>query len=995
MMNAPIFHYFHKIISTDYFNLSMKKVHKTTSAPWVKKSLFLLGFLGLAGGAELQAQFWTENFGSSANCASMGQQATAYTSPNGPWTVTADGVNGPLANVWYVSATAAGGFDPDVNPCGSGCIEVPALDNQSLHIGKLNNDLDDGARYNGFGNLGPTVYTTAKRAESPTIDCTDKWSITLDFWYVAWNNGADKASLHYFDGTTWTPLADLTQTVGCPLPNYAWAPFQITLPSSANNNPNVKIGFKWDNNSDGVVGTYSVAIDNIRLSSGPAPAVPVAGFEVLDGNNTFCEQSCTTMNDLTVFDAAFSTGAAFATYEWQFPGGNPATSSAQNPSVCYDTPGPKNVTLTVTDNIGASAPVTISNIIIVQDCGPDIAISASNYTPCSNEQCVDFTDLSETDEPGGITAWLWTFTSPSGAIMTSTLQNPTNICLNEVGFYDVTLAATDADLTEEQTFPAFIEVLDCSGPDIDFSADRTVICPDGCIQLTDNSTSFGTITAWNWSLPGGQAVEELLPDTSTQQNPIVCYSTPGMYNITLSAVDQEGVSAITKTISILVDPCTGPPDAAFVASADTICTGDCVDFTDQSLGLVENYLWVFQGTADINDATSTLQNPSVICYSTPGTYNVTLTVSNSNNQVDNITKTDFIVVEQCISKPVPRISLSADTICAGQCVDYTSTSTGIGISDYQWNFQGAVPGSGSSTVQNPSNVCYNTPGTYDVSLFIEGVGGDSVRVFEDVITVISTPACRPTIEVALPDTICAGDCPVFSGIFTDADSVRWTFQGGNPETSKAFNPGMVCFEEPGNYMVLVEAWNPSGGAQPVVHNIFVGERPPLNAGPDKTINSGAVVTLTASLGNQPPIGSFLWQPFDLVSDFTAQIVTTTPDETTDYIVYYKEPGGCTAIDTVKVIVNFVAAVGVPSTFSPNGDGQNDVLRVLGQGISRMEFKVFNRYGQLVFETNNQVEGWDGLHNGKEVNPGTYVYTLEVTFAEGESEVYTGNVTLVK
>src|SRR5690606_33821871 len=243
------------------------------------------------------------------------------------------------------------------------------------------------------------------------------------------------------------------------------------------------------------------------------------------------------------------------------------------------------------------------------------------------------------------------------------------ICLNEVGFYDVTLAATDADLTEEQTFPAFIEVLDCSGPDIDFSADRTVICPDGCIQLTDNSTSFGTITAWNWSLPGGQAVDELLPDTSTQQNPIVCYSTPGMYNITLSAVDQEGVSAITKTISILVDPCTGPPDAAFVASADTICTGDCVDFTDQSLGLVENYLWVFQGTADINDATSTLQNPSVICYSTPGTYNVTLTVSNSNNQVDNITKTDFIVVEQCISKPVPRISLSADTICAGQCVD--------------------------------------------------------------------------------------------------------------------------------------------------------------------------------------------------------------------------------------------------------------------------------------------------------------------------------------
>ena len=993
MMNAAIFHYFHKIIKTDYFKISMRKVHKMSSSAWLKKSLILLGFIGLASAAELQAQFWTEEFGTSPNCASLGQIANGYVSANGSWSVVADGTNGPVANVWYVSPTAAGGFDPDLNPCGSGCIINPALNNQSLHIGRLNGDLDDGAKYNGF-NLG-TLYNTALRVESPTINCTNQWSITVDLWYVAWNNGIDKASFQYFDGTSWTALTDFTQTTGCVLTEYPWASFQIVLPSSANNNPDVKIGFKWVNNSDGVVGNHSVAIDNIRLSSGPPPAAPVADFEVLDGNDTFCEQGCTTMNDLTSFDAEFSTGAAFATYAWQFPGGNPATSTEQNPTVCYDTPGAKTVTLTVTDNIGESDPVTKTNIIIVEDCGPDIAISASNLTPCANEQCVHFTDLSQTNHPDGVTAWLWTFTSPTGVETTSTQQNPTNICLNEIGFYDVTLAATDADLTSEQTFPAYIEVLDCSGPDIDFSADRTVICPGGCIELTDNSTTNSTITAWHWSVPGGQVVGEALPDTSTQQNPIVCYQTPGIYNITLSALDQEGESAITKTITVTVDPCTGPPDVDFIASADTICTGDCVDFTDQSLGLVENYLWVFQGTADINDATSTVQNPSVICYSTPGTYNVTLTVSNSNNQVDNITKTDFIVVEQCVSKPVPRITLSTDTICAGKCVDYTSTSTGIGLSSYQWNFQGAVPGSGSSTVQNPTNICYNTPGTYDVSLFVEGAGGDSVRVFEDVITVESTPACRPTISVSLPDTICAGDCAVFSAIFTDADSVRWTFQGGNPASSKAFNPGIVCFEEEGNYMILVEAWNPSGGAQPIVHNIFVGEKPPLNAGPDRTINSGAVVSLNASLGNQPPIGSFLWQPFDLVSDFTAQSVTTSPQETTDYIVYYKEPGGCTAIDTVTVIVNFVAAVGVPTTFSPNGDGQNDVLRVLGQGITRMEFKVFNRYGQLVFETTNQVEGWDGLHKGKEVNPGTFVYTLEVTFAEGESEVYTGNVTLVK
>ena len=67
----------------------------------------------------------------------------------------------------------------------------------------------------------------------------------------------------------------------------------------------------------------------------------------------------------------------------------------------------------------------------------------------------------------------------------------------------------------------------------------------------------------------------------------------------------------------------------------------------------------------------------------------------------------------------------------------------------------------------------------------------------------------------------------------------------------------------------------------------------------------------------------------------------------------------------------------------------------GQGIAKMDFKVYNRYGHLVFKTTNQSEGWDGRENGKDLNPGTFVYTLKVTFAEGEQEVYTGNVTLVR
>ena len=995
MMNTGIINYFHEIIRSDYFNKSMVKVQKTSYLEKLSRpfSLFILFiFIGIGNGF---AQFWTEDFGvDNNNCANQGQIANGFVTSNGTWSVVDESMNGPFANVWYVSSTTAGGYDPAINNCGSGCLVNQTLGNQTLHIGSLTSPVpDNGAAYIDFPSM-PGAYNTSRRAEI-AVDLTGEYTITMDFWYVAGANMIDKASVMYYDGTTWTNLGDLTSSGVCSGGQYPWAAYQVDLPASANHNADVKIGFRWVNNSDGVRAPYSVAIDNIRLSSGPPPEVPVADFETQDPNEPFCEGGCITFSDLTTFDPNFSTGAANATYAWEFSGGNPATSSDQNPTVCYDTPGAKTIKLTVTDNIGASTQVTKTNYITVLECGPDISISASSYLVCANEECIDFTDLSTSDNPNGVTAWLWTFTSPTGVETTSTVQNPTNICLNEIGFYDVTLQATDDDLTKDKTYTDYIEVIDCSGPTIDFSTDRTVVCPGECIQLTDLSSSPTAITSWNWSLPGGQAVGEVMAESSTQQNPIVCYADPGTYTITLSAVDAEGPSAITKSITITVDPCTGPPQAGFTSSADTICVGDCVDFMDESLGLVENYLWIFQGTANISNATSTLKNPSVICYSEPGSYNVTLTVSNSNNQVDSKTKTNYIVVQQCINKPVPRIEVSADTICAGKCVDYTSKSTGVGLSSYQWNFQGAVPGSGSSSQKNPSNICYNTPGTYDVSLFVEGAGGDSLRVFKDVITVISTPECRPTIEVSAPDTICAGDCTVFSALFADADSVLWTFQGGNPATSKAFDPGMVCFEDEGHYMILVEAWNPSGGAQPQVLDIFVGKRPPLDAGPDRTINSGAVVTLTASLGGQQPNGSFLWQPFDMVDNFTAQTVKTSPDETTQYIVYYKEKGSCTAIDTVVVNVNFVAAIGVPSTFSPNGDGQNDVLRVLGQGITRMDFKVFNRYGQLVFHTQNQTEGWDGKQNGKELNPGTFVYTLEVTFAEGETEVYTGNVTLVK
>jgi gliding motility-associated-like protein len=88
-------------------------------------------------------------------------------------------------------------------------------------------------------------------------------------------------------------------------------------------------------------------------------------------------------------------------------------------------------------------------------------------------------------------------------------------------------------------------------------------------------------------------------------------------------------------------------------------------------------------------------------------------------------------------------------------------------------------------------------------------------------------------------------------------------------------------------------------------------------------------------------------------------------------------------------------VDVPTAFTPNGDGTNDVLYVRGYGIEHLEFRVYNRWGELVFETNNQAIGWDGTFRGTPQEMDAYAFTLHATFYDGKSVSRKGNVTLIR
>ncbi|MCH2214653.1 MAG: PKD domain-containing protein [Flavobacteriales bacterium] len=990
----PYFHTPIEVIS--FMNLDLKDLTAALSNPkknWIRSAVFLFLFLLSINPSE--AQIYFEDFGFEIGCASQGTLADGFDPGQGTWTVTELAGNGVLPNVWFISNSVLDNglfFN-----CADNCLNT-GEGSRTLHIGNPNPGGDQGAFF--FENGAGGVSGTSVRAESPVIDCSGSFnnSVTLRFGHNS-PTPADVGGIWYFNGILWELLQTLPEPGTCNGGlSLLWDELTIPLPLTANDNPNVRIGFQWDNDDAefGAALRPSIAIDFVRLDAGVPPPSPVANFSVQGGITEFCEQTCITFVDQTTFDPA-SDGSITATYDWQFPGGTPSTSNLQNPTnICYNDPGTYSVTLTVTDNIGESLPFTQTNLLTVQDCGPEIVVDVDNLQPCLGEQTVTF----NTDNSlGDINNATWSYTFVSDNLVEQfqlNQQNPT-VALSQLGFYDITITVTDINgITETIQLFDFIEVIDCFGPEVAFSVSQQVICQGDCIQFTDESTSGTEIIEWNWTFDGGQAEGEEIPEVSTQENPKVCYNLAGSYWAVLSATDLEGPTSRPDSILITVDPCAGPPQADFAASDTVICRGDCVDFQNQSLGFQQEYLWTFPGS---NTLVSTDENPSVICYEIPGEYNVTLVVTNEVDIPDDETKIAYITVENCVNPPVPRIHISQDTICAGKCVDYVNESTGLNseLFRYEWIFQGAVVGSETSTDKDPANICYNEPGSYDVSLKVvrPSIPDSATQVFSDVVTVVNTPECRPVIFPNIPDTVCAGQCAFFTADYLDADSVRWTFNGGNPETSTAFEPGLVCFDAPGEYIVIVQAYNESGESVPEVVTVVATPRPPLDAGPDLEINAGTEISLTASLAGQIPNGTFLWQPFEQVDNFRAQTVSSSPIETTDFIVYYDADSSCTAIDTVKVIVNFIPAVGVPNSFSPNGDGINDVLRVLGQGIARMEFKIFNRYGQLVFETDNQNESWDGTFKDKELNAGTFVYTLEVVFAEGQREVYTGDVTLVR
>jgi gliding motility-associated-like protein len=216
-----------------------------------------------------------------------------------------------------------------------------------------------------------------------------------------------------------------------------------------------------------------------------------------------------------------------------------------------------------------------------------------------------------------------------------------------------------------------------------------------------------------------------------------------------------------------------------------------------------------------------------------------------------------------------------------------------------------------------------------------------------------------------------------------------------------FNPNNQANAQgilPGSQYVYLQATSPQGCVAVDSQFVYVS-----------TFNQGTVVATadpnivmpggtTQLTGIVPANANFTWSPITNMLNPNSLLTNVSPVETTTYTLTASD-GLCTKSDTALVKVYEIVCddpyVFVPNAFTPNGDQENDVLYVRGIWIEKFVLRIFDRWGELVFETSDQSIGWDGTFKGKKLDPDVFDYYLDVDCLGGLHNIIKGNVTLMK
>jgi PKD repeat protein len=490
-------------------------------------------------------------------------------------------------------------------------------------------------------------------------------------------------------------------------------------------------------------------------------------------------------------------------WNWSFGDNSIENATEQNPVHTYTNPGTYSVSLNAT-NADGSDTQTRSEYIKVNPAAVPLLIPVADFfgTPTSGvvPLTVTFSDLSANTP----VSWDWSFgdNSPEN----TTEQNPVHTYTNP-GTYSVSLNATNADGSDTQTRSEYIKVnpaVPVILPVADFFSEPTSGISPLTVKFSDLSTNVPT--SWNWSF-GDDSIEN-----ATEQNPVHTYTNPGTYSVSLNATNADGSDTRTRSEYIRINPApaqyalpvSAPPVAEFTASPTSGVIPLIVTFTDLSTNTPTAWNWSF---GDDSLENTTEQNP-VHVYNDPGTYSVSLNVTNADGS-DTQTRTNYIKVTPSVELLLPVADFSGDPTngVAPLTVAFTDLSTNTPTA---WNWSFGDDSLENATEQNPVHT-YINKGTFTISLNATNADGSNITTKTEFINISDTPLVPlpPVADFSVTPT--SGFAPL-TVTFKDLSqntptSWNWSFGDGNTSTIQNLT---YTYSTVGVYTVSLNARNAEG-----------------------------------------------------------------------------------------------------------------------------------------------------------------------------------------
>jgi gliding motility-associated-like protein len=474
----------------------------------------------------------------------------------------------------------------------------------------------------------------------------------------------------------------------------------------------------------------------------------------------------------------------------------------------------------------------------------------------------------------------------------------------------------------------------------------------------------------------------------------------GTYPVTLVAFS-------SNLLSLGTDPCTAASDSIkfapfnvnviagvipnFTTNYANCQTDSLIKFTDLSTDASNRTIVGWRWDFGYNSKVDSVKNPQLI-YRNSGTYNVKLRAINDLGCYYDTTKALTLKYNS-----IPKFVSSVDTACAKATIVFTDSSKtvepGGTITQWNWNFGDAS----TANIAKPSKA-YSVAGQYTVSLqVVNNAGCTSPTVTKKIVI---NP--NPRTDFVKSDSTCTASQIQFTAApipnATNITGYLWSF--GDASSATIANP-LKGYTSAGTYNVKLEVTDKNGCKGDTTKTVVA-----LSALAAPVVTMDSVSYNYMRFKWNPVVGAISYQvSLDGGTTFTAPSSGATG---LTHVILGVQPSLIQNI-IVKAfgLLPCQSSLGngtgnypnpgvfIPNAFTPNGDGKNDIFKVYGNYIKAIDMKIFNQWGELIYQTNNVNGGWDGSSKGQQQPIGVYVYLIQTIEQNGAVTSQRGSINLVR